>query len=94
MNQVLPQVFKEMGLEEELWQMELKEAWPALVGEQLAARTRPGRVERGTLVVFVEHAGWLSELSRYGKREMLARLQERYGRQRIRFLRLELDPGS
>ena len=92
LNRVLPGVVKELGIEEEVWQNTLLDAWPELVGEELAARTRPDRLDRGTLVVFVTHSVWLNELSRYGKKQMLQRLQDRFGRRKIRSIRLQLDP--
>lgn len=91
-TEVLPDVVKDLGIEEEVWQNELLAAWPDLVGKALAARTRPGRADHGTLVVFVSHSVWLNELSRYGKQQMLKKLQDRFGRQRVRSLRLQLDP--
>jgi predicted nucleic acid-binding Zn ribbon protein len=94
LKQVLPDVVRELGIAEAVWQNEIVACWPELMGEQLAAKTRPGRVAHGTLVVFVEHSVWLNELSRYGKKQMLERLQARFGRQRIRSIRLQLDPGS
>jgi predicted nucleic acid-binding Zn ribbon protein len=93
-NRVLAEVVKGLGIEEDVWQNELLSAWPELVGEDIAKRTRPGRVERGTLVIFVTHSMWLNELARYGKRQILAKLQDRFGAQRVRFIRLQLDPGA
>lgn len=92
LDQVMPEVVKDLGIEADLWQNELVEAWPELVGEQLATKTRPDRVLNGTLVVFVTHSVWLNELSRYGKKQMLDRVQDRFGRQRVRSIRLQLDP--
>jgi predicted nucleic acid-binding Zn ribbon protein len=88
-----PRLLKELGLDEEVWEMTLAREWEALVGPQVAAHTRPGPVRYRTLTVFVVHSVWLHELGRFGARkQLLANLQERFGRHRIRDLRLALDP--
>ncbi len=70
----------------------LAEEWPALVGGMVAAHARPGVLERGELTVFVDSSVWLSELSRHGRKDMLAALQRRFGSAHITGLRLQLDP--
>ncbi|MBN1268539.1 MAG: DUF721 domain-containing protein [Kiritimatiellae bacterium] len=91
---VIPGVMKQLGLDKHLWEQAILSEWPALVGPQVAAHTRPGRIERGTLFVFVSHSTWLNELSRYGKTEMLANLQKRFGAEKIKSVRLQLDPDQ
>ncbi|MFH0982921.1 MAG: DUF721 domain-containing protein [Planctomycetota bacterium] len=89
---IIPGVMKQLGLDKHLWEQAILSEWPALVGPQVAAHTRPGRIERGTLFVFVSHSTWLNELSRYGKKEMLENLQKRFGADKIKSIRLQLDP--
>lgn len=89
---VVPGVVRTMGLESRLWERTLADEWPSLVGPQLAQHARPGRYDRKTLYIFVDHPTWLNELSRYGQKEILAKLQARYGAERIRQVRLQLDP--
>lgn len=40
-----------------------RERWRRIVGERVAARTRPGRLHEGTLTVYVASAVWAQELS-------------------------------
>jgi predicted nucleic acid-binding Zn ribbon protein len=82
---------KRLGMERQLWERELTDAWPELVGPTLARRTRPGAVLRHTLVVLVDSPPWLNELARCGRRELLAKLQQRFGRDRIRSVRFTLS---
>lgn len=93
-DQLIPNLLKRMGLEARFWEEELIKEWTVLVGEQVAQHTRPGGVESGTLVVFVRHPAWLSELSRYGQKQILANIQNRFGTDRIKRLRLQLDPDG
>jgi len=91
---VIPALMKQWGLEQRLWEQEMLREWPALAGDDVARHTRPGRLERKILLVYVRHPVWLSELSRYGKPILLANLQRRFGADRIRDVRLQLDPDA
>ncbi len=91
---VVSSVMKRMGLGEDMWVHALEQEWMALVGDAVARHARPGRYRTGRLVVFVDSAAWLNELSRYGKKEMLAALQTRFGKDRIKSISLQPDPDT
>lgn len=93
-EQVLPKLMKQVGLEQPLWERTLIHEWPDLVGEDVAAHTRPGRLERKTLYVYVKNSVWLYQLRGPNEKAMLERIQARLGRERITGLRLALDPGD
>lgn len=67
----------------------LREAWPKLVGAQIAKHSEPGFIKDFHLHVFVDHPGWLPELERI-KRMLLQKLQSSYRELRIRGLRFSL----
>ena len=83
---------KEAGCEQDLRHHRILEAWPALVGPDIARRARPGPVDNKTLTIYVTSSAWLHELSRYGQRQILTKLQHQFGPQTIRNVRLLLDP--
>ena len=89
---VIPGIMKTLGLESQLWLDRLAEEWPELAGKAVAMHTRPGRVQKGNLVVFVDSSVWLNELSRYGKGPMLAGVQKRFGADKIKSVSFLLDP--
>jgi len=89
---LIPGLMRELGLDREVWQHQLMEAWTEIAGPQVARHARPGRLENGILHVFVSNGPWLSELKRFGHRDLLANLQRRFGSDRIRRLVLEPDP--
>lgn len=91
---VLPDVMKRFGLQERQWLQELESEWAQLVGPDVARHTRPGRLDKGWLTVFVDSSVWLNELVRYGKQALLAKLQGRFGGDKIRHLALRLDPDA
>jgi len=94
LGEALSPILKRIGLGEQHWMAALAEQWETLVGADVARHTRPGRVDRGTLFVFVDSSVWLSELVRYGSDEILAKLQKRFHKNRIRSVRFQLDPGT
>ena len=89
---LIPGLMKRIGLDSSLWLQELEAEWGTLVGEALSKHTRPGRVDQGRLTVFVDSSVWLNELARYGQKELVDKLQERFGRAKIRKVTFSLDP--
>ncbi|MCO5061683.1 MAG: DUF721 domain-containing protein [Kiritimatiellae bacterium] len=85
-------LLKRLGLNERLWEQSLLEEWVALVGETVARRARPGSIQRKVLTVYVNNATWLNELARYGKTDLLQKLQSRFGADHIADLRFQPDP--
>ncbi len=68
----------------------LREAWPKLVGAQIAKHSEPGFIKDFKLFVFVDHPGWMPELERL-KRPLLIKLQSSYRELRIRQLQFLLQ---
>ena len=93
-SDLIPAFMKEQGLDEKLWQQALLNEWPQLVGEQVARRARPGKIQNRLLTIFVTNSVWLSELNRNGKPQMLKNLQARFGPDLIRDIRLQPDPDT
>lgn len=65
--------------------------WEDRVGEKLAARARPVRLDGGTLFVEVESSSWMMELQMM-KRELLERINA--GRERGRIEKLIFVQGG
>lgn len=89
----LMRVVGALGIKEESLGDELVERWGQLVSGPVAQHTRPGRLEGARLVVYVDSSVWLAELARFGKRQLLRRIQEVWGVDRIQDLVLRPDPG-
>ena len=89
---VIPVLMKRLGLEDQHWMDRLVKEWPALVGDAVAKHTRPGRVQKENLFVFVDSSVWLNELVRYGKDAILANLRKHFGDGKIKSVSFQLDP--
>ena len=79
---------------ESVWLRDLEAIWPELVGAAVAGHSRPGRFEGRVLTVYVDHSVWLSELARYGQREMLPKLRKRFPSQGVAGIRFQMDPDA
>jgi predicted nucleic acid-binding Zn ribbon protein len=91
-SRIVPAMMKKLGVQQSTAGAALLEEWPRLVGANVAKHTRPGRLDGGVLVVFVDSSVWLSELQRYSLGMMLARVKKRLGADRVRSITLRLDP--
>ena len=92
LNRIVPKILKGFGLEQAHWEQQLMEEWPMLVGPQISRHARPGKVERKIFSVYVTSSAWLQELTSFGQREILKKVQDKFGADRIRTIRLRLDP--
>ena len=64
--------------------------WPEVVGEDLAAHSRPTALDQGQLVVTCDSAAWASEF-RWLEKQVLERLAEVSGSTRIAALKVKVD---
>ncbi len=94
LSAVLSEVLEKNGMRQDAWMLRLEAEWKELAGADVAAYTRPGSFEQGRLTVYVRHSLWLAELSRYGKNQLLKKLQQRFGADQIRQLFLRLEPDQ
>lgn len=69
----------------------IEQKWRDIAG-RFAGHSRPAKVEKGILTVYVDSSAWLSEMSRFGKRDMLLSLDKSIGKDIVTGLSLVLDP--
>jgi hypothetical protein len=60
---ILSGLARRLGLETKLFESRLKREWPQIVGEQLAAHTRPQAIRFKKLFLLVPNSVWLHQLS-------------------------------
>jgi predicted nucleic acid-binding Zn ribbon protein len=94
LDQVMPDVLRDMGLESASRLSEIKPVWEELVGKANAKHSRPGVWENGRLTIYVDHNVWLAEMQRFGSRTILSRLQSRFGAEAVTELKFTIDPGE
>ncbi len=88
--EALSDLLSSRGLDEEVARAWVIEAWPEIVGPQIAGVTQPRLVtDDGTLVVGVKTHGWMSELSLM-ERSLVAKINAGSPRAPVKKIRWEL----
>ena len=73
-DQILKSALKAAGLDDKIAKYSFVSAWPEIVGEEIARRSRPECIRGKTLVVRVADSVWAQELT-FHKKTILARVQ-------------------
>ena len=75
LHSVVGTVLQELGLSKKIKQYEVIEAWPTIVGRQIANVATAERIENGILFVHVTRAPWRNELV-FLKKELIGKINE------------------
>ena len=73
-GELLPTILKQLGLDKRFKEQRVLTLWSAVVGEEIAARTKATKIDRGVLFVRVDHGAWLQELH-FIEREIIEKLR-------------------
>lgn len=84
---VVAAVLKRAGLNDRLAEETILREWASMVGDFLAAQSKPTGLRQGVLQVAVLQAAVRYDLERNLKREVLKRLQQRFGKTVVRDIR-------
>ncbi len=84
LDTLIPKVMEGLGLEQRLQQSQVFFLWPTIVGADIASHAQPVGLQKGRLIVAVDHPIWLYELSRYHKTLLLQKIQQRVGPKTVR----------
>ncbi len=87
---LLQKVMPKLGLGERLGEQQVTAAWKEVVGDFLALHSLPVALSGGILTVQVVQPSVRYELDRTWKREILSKLQERFGKKVVREVRFRL----
>jgi predicted nucleic acid-binding Zn ribbon protein len=74
LGELLPSVLSKLGLDQRFKEQQVLNLWPTVVGEELAARTKATKVDRGVLHVHVDHGAWMQELH-FIEKDLLRKLR-------------------
>lgn len=80
LESIMPGVLKGLGLDRRQSEVEVLKVWNHLLDPEIVAHAQPTGLHKGTLFVAVDSSVWLSEIVRYRRKEILARLQHSFGR--------------
>jgi hypothetical protein len=71
----------------------LVQRWPVIAGEQLAKHVQPSHLRDGILYLQADHPGWLAELKRLPKAQLLRKITTIPDIPKIKDIRFQLDPS-
>jgi len=74
-GEILPKVYKSLGLEEKMGYVFLASSWKKIVGNVIAKHTKPVGVKRQCLLVEVDSPVWMNELNNFSKKDILKRVR-------------------
>jgi predicted nucleic acid-binding Zn ribbon protein len=77
---IMPSVLSELRMDRRQAEAEVVKVWNDLLDPEIVAHAQPTGLRKGTLFVTVDSSVWLSEIVRYRRKEILARLQHSFGR--------------
>lgn len=82
-SEVMPRVLQGLRLDQRRSESEILKVWNELLDPQLTAHAQPTGLHQGTLFVTVDSSVWLEEIVRWRRRDILDRLQQAFGRDRV-----------
>ncbi|MGA4644975.1 DUF721 domain-containing protein [Limisphaera sp. 4302-co] len=88
--ELLPKLLADLRLEQRRQDAEIVQAWQALMDPEVTAHAHPTGLKDGTLYVAVDSNAWLAELVTFRRREILQRLQQVFGTEKIRKISFRL----
>ena len=74
LGELLPSILSKLGLDQRFKEQQVLNLWPTVVGEELAARTKATKVDRGVLHVHVDNGAWMQELH-FIEKDLLRKLR-------------------
>ena len=77
---ILPMVYKKLGLEERMSYTLLVTDWTEIVGDVIAQHSRPTGVANKCLMVEVDSPVWLNELNNFSRNDILRKVKEKNNR--------------
>jgi predicted nucleic acid-binding Zn ribbon protein len=87
---LLKSLLGELGLSDRLRQEEITKAWTEIVGEFLGHHSAPNRLQQGVLSVRVLQPTLRYEFDRVWKKDILAKLQARFGQKTVREVKFQI----
>ena len=85
-------ILKRVDLPSRGWLEQLTRDWAKIAGPEVATHTRPARMERDALVVFVDSSVWIDELSRRGRHILLQNILRQPNTRAVKRLMFRLEP--
>lgn len=90
---ILPDILKSEKPEEIYLPEAVSNHWKLIAGTQIAEHSAPEKLRGGVLTVYVDHPGWLTEIRRLPKKNLLKKIASIPGVPPVEDIRFQLDPN-
>ena len=90
LSDIVPSAMARIGLVQRFRESSLQDQWRQVMGEFVAAHTRPAGLQRNVLTVEVDHSAWLHEMTLFHKKAMLQNLRKRFPDLAVKNLKFRL----
>ncbi len=87
---IVKSTLEHIKFEERRKNAEILNVWRNGIDPVIVEHTQPAILKNGTLIVNVDSNVWLSEISRFKKREILIKLQSCFGKEVIKNIKFRL----
>ncbi len=89
---VIPSIMKRLTIAQDYWQERMQNDWCELVKPPISRNCRPGPLDGVSLTVYFTNSTWLREFKVAIYKPLLEKLQKKYGAEKIRHMKLLIDP--
>jgi predicted nucleic acid-binding Zn ribbon protein len=89
---ILNGILRKDETEAEPLPQQLAERWPMVAGEQLAKHVTPVHLNHGILYLHADHPGWLAEMRRIPKAQLIRKIAAIPDIPEVKELRFQLNP--
>ena len=89
-GKILPAVIRNLGIEQKMEEVSLRSRWREVVGDTIAARSRPLDIRGGTLFVAVGNNVWMQEM-RFHETRIIERIKHRFPGLKVAEIRLVIE---
>ncbi len=83
LNDVIPALLDRLKLDQRLSDAEIVKVWNKILDPNISTHAQPVNLKNGTLFVQVDNSTWLSEIVHFRRQEILTRLQQCFGKNKI-----------
>lgn len=84
LENLIPTVMKNLGLQQRLEQSQVFYLWSQIVGNDIARHAQPVSLKNNILHIAVDHPIWLQELKRFHKLLLLQKVQATIGKRAVK----------
>lgn len=89
-DKILPAVIRNLGIEQKMEEVSLRSRWREVVGDVIAAQSRPLDIRGGILFIAVGNNVWMHEM-RFQRTRIMEKIKYRFPGLKVKEIRLVIE---